>query len=147
MTWGTSGQKEMSFGSSDCKLLLWNKHNQLPTTAQTYNYASHSYTSGAWRFWNLNPANAIWSVSGDPTSAFALLAADGQAGEGYTAIGFDSITGNNNPFKNNNVYQVAGGVPGVWARQYPGLNAIRAVEFGATGWASTYASLQLYMDM
>jgi hypothetical protein len=147
MTWGSSGQTEQTISGTDCKLLLWNRYNQLPTVAATYSYASHSYTGTAWRFWNNDPANTVWSITGESTSAFALLACDGQGGEGYTALGFDSTTGNNNPFKNNNTYQVAGGVPGVWARQYPGLNAIHAVEFGATGWASTYVSLQIYLDM
>jgi hypothetical protein len=100
-TWGTSGQTEQSISGTDCKLLLWNNYNQLPTVAGTYSYASHSYSTTSWRFWNNDPANTIWSVSGQPTSAFALLACDGQGGEGYTALGFDSTTGNNNPFKNN----------------------------------------------
>lgn len=146
MTTGTSGQTEMSLSSSECKLLLWNAYNRLPTFANSYEGSSHSYTTGAWRYWNLKPANRIQLVNGLATALDANLGADGWGGNGYNAYAINGVSGMTPTIRNANASLISGG-SSKKIMLSPGCNLLSSVEYGAMGWNSAISDLYATVDM
>lgn len=146
MTTGTSGQTEMSFGTTEPKLLLWNAYNQLLTYARALDTNSHTYATNAWRYWNNSPANRVVFVNGLALNIEPLMASSMEDNTGYIAYGIDNTSGVAPTLRNGNTALVAMSSTRK-ILSAAGCHVLSAVEYGESGFTTHYSDLYCSLMM
>lgn len=146
MTTGTSGQTEMSFGTTEPKLLLWNAYNQLLTYARALDTNSHTYATNSWRYWNNSPANRVVFVNGLALNIEPLMASSMEDNTGYVAYGIDNTSGVAPTLRNGNAALVAMSSTRK-ILSAAGCHVLGAVEYGESGFTTHYSDLYCSLMM
>lgn len=146
MTTGVSGQTEMSFGTVEPKLLLWNNYNRELTCARALDQTSHTYATNAWRYWNNSPANRVIFVNGRALNIEPIMASSLEDNTGYVAYGIDGTSGVAPTLRNGNTALVAMSTTRK-ILSAAGCHILGAVEYGESGFTTHYSDLYCSLMM
>lgn len=145
MTTGTSGQTECS----DTKCLVWNQYNRKQRFMEIINTSSHSYTTAAWRFFNLDAATRLQFILGNLEDAVGTdvvascySTSVGSAGYGYIGAGLNQLSAYAGLSMRSINYFAQFGV-GRPAIPSAGWNVLQAVEYGDTAFEANRIHLYL----
>jgi len=130
-TGGTSGQAE----NTESERFVWNYYNRIPSLAKYSDQTSHTYSTGAWRYWNNSSSAKVELVIGVNEVA-QRVHATGQ-GEDTLRIGFGVNVNNAHSgsldqlFRNSNSSNIcAGSTDRINTGLASGYSYVSAVEYG-----------------